>query len=99
MRYLLDTNIVIFILKEPAGALAARLARLPTADVVICSIVEAELYYGATKYGVPSGEGRHWMASWPRSTRCLSIRGAFLTTRISVINLSAKAKLLERMIC
>jgi tRNA(fMet)-specific endonuclease VapC len=53
MRYLLDTNIIIFILKEPAGALATRLAQIPASDVVICSVVEAELYYGATRYGVP----------------------------------------------
>jgi tRNA(fMet)-specific endonuclease VapC len=54
MRYLLDTNIIIFVLKEPAGSLAAKLAQTPTSDVVICSVVEAELYYGATRYGVPA---------------------------------------------
>jgi tRNA(fMet)-specific endonuclease VapC len=53
MRYLLDTNIIIYILKEPAGNLAMRLSQVPTSDVMICSIVEAELYHGATKYGVP----------------------------------------------
>ena len=53
MRYLLDTNIVIFILKQPLGGLAARLARVPPSDVAVCSVVEAELYYGATRYGVP----------------------------------------------
>ena len=53
MSYLLDTNIIIFILKEPAGGLAMRLAQVSTAEIVICSIVEAELYYGATRYGVP----------------------------------------------
>jgi tRNA(fMet)-specific endonuclease VapC len=53
MRYLLDTNIIIFILKSPAGGLAMRLAQVPTSDVTICSVVEAELYYGADRYGVP----------------------------------------------
>ncbi|HWE97756.1 MAG TPA: type II toxin-antitoxin system VapC family toxin [Tepidisphaeraceae bacterium] len=54
MPYLLDTNIVIFILKEPAGGLAMKLAQTSPSDVLICSVVEAELYYGATKYGVPA---------------------------------------------
>jgi tRNA(fMet)-specific endonuclease VapC len=53
MRFLLDTNIVIFILKEPAGIPAQRLAHVPTTDVAICSVVEAELYFAATRYGVP----------------------------------------------
>jgi len=53
MRYLLDTNIVIFILKEPAGEPARRLARTSVSETAICVIVEAELYFGATKYGVP----------------------------------------------
>jgi tRNA(fMet)-specific endonuclease VapC len=53
MRYLLDTNIVIFVLKEPTGHLAKRIAQMPNSDVAVCSIVEAELHYGATKYGVP----------------------------------------------
>jgi tRNA(fMet)-specific endonuclease VapC len=53
MRYLLDTNIIIFILKEPTGLLAGKLAQVSPSDIVICSVVEAELYYGATKYGVP----------------------------------------------
>ena len=53
MRYLLDTNIIIFVLKEPAGRLARRFARVPSSEIAICAVVEAELYYGATKYGVP----------------------------------------------
>lgn len=53
MRYLLDTNIVIFILKDSVGKAATRLRQEGVQDVVICSVVEAELYHGATKYGAP----------------------------------------------
>ena len=51
MRYLLDTNIVIFVLKDREGKAAARLTRESPADVATCAVVEAELYHGATKYG------------------------------------------------
>jgi tRNA(fMet)-specific endonuclease VapC len=54
MQFLLDTNIIIYILKEPDARLAIRLSQVPTSDVAICAIVEAELYHGATKYGVPT---------------------------------------------
>ena len=51
MRYLLDTNIVIFVLKDREGKAAARLAQESPTDVATCAVVEAELYHGATKYG------------------------------------------------
>jgi tRNA(fMet)-specific endonuclease VapC len=53
MRYLLDTNIIIYVLKDPAGQIARRLAETSTSQLVICSVVEAELYYGAMRYGIP----------------------------------------------
>ena len=53
MRFLLDTNIVIFILKDPVGKAAARLKQEPPNAVAICAVVEAELYHGATNYGAP----------------------------------------------
>ena len=53
MRYLLDTNIVIFVLKDQVGKAAIRLSQESPSDVVVCAVVEAELYHGATKYGVP----------------------------------------------
>lgn len=53
MRYLLDTNIIIFVLKDPAGQAAKKLAQTSADKVVICSVVEAELYHGARKYGAP----------------------------------------------
>ncbi len=54
MRYLIDTNLVIFALKDRTGLSAARLGQASPEDLAICSIVEAELFHGATKYGSPS---------------------------------------------
>lgn len=53
MQYLLDTNIVIFVLKDQSGKAAARLAQESPGEAGICAVVEAELYHGATKYGAP----------------------------------------------
>ena len=54
MRYLLDSNIVIFALKDPACIAANRLKATDVTDIAICSVVEAELYLGARKYGHPA---------------------------------------------
>lgn len=54
MRYLLDTNTIIFALKDARGGSALRIGEAAHDDVAICSVVEAELYHGATKYGRPS---------------------------------------------
>lgn len=43
MRYLLDTNVVIFILKNPACRAGVRLKQTPAKEVTVCSVVEAEL--------------------------------------------------------
>jgi len=58
MRYLLDTNIVIFTLKDRLGKAAARLSQESPSAVVICAVVEAELYHGGAKYGVPDRRRR-----------------------------------------
>ena len=54
MRYLLDTNTIIFALKDAQGRSALRIGEASHDDVTICSVVEAELYHGATKYGRPA---------------------------------------------
>ena len=54
MRYLLDTNTIIFALKDALGKSALRIGKAAHDDVAICSVVEAELYHGATKYGRPT---------------------------------------------
>lgn len=58
LRYLIDTNIIIFALKDKAGRSAARLSGTALAEQCICSVVEAELYHGATKYDAPTKRQR-----------------------------------------
>ncbi|PIV88201.1 MAG: VapC toxin family PIN domain ribonuclease [Hydrogenophilales bacterium CG17_big_fil_post_rev_8_21_14_2_50_63_12] len=51
MRYLLDTNIVSDLVKQPQGAVARRIAQLEEGQVCTSLIVAAELRYGAAKRG------------------------------------------------
>ena len=54
MRYLLDSNILIFVIKDPECPAASRLKEIDVAEIAICSVVEGELYHGAKKYGNPA---------------------------------------------
>lgn len=54
MHYLLDSNILIFVIKDPECFASKRLRATVVADVAICSVVEGELYHGAKKYGNPA---------------------------------------------
>ena len=54
MRYLLDTNTIIFALKDAQREAALRIGQAAQSEVFVCSVVEAELYHGATKYERPS---------------------------------------------
>ena len=47
LRYLLDTDIVSALVKDPAGALAARIAKLDPDSFCTSIVVAAELRYGA----------------------------------------------------
>jgi tRNA(fMet)-specific endonuclease VapC len=49
MRYLLDTNVCIRYLTGRAPRVLQRLHATPPHDVAVCSVVKAELYYGAMK--------------------------------------------------
>lgn len=49
MKYLLDTNVVIDLLRKAAPKLSNRLFRHNPADIAVSSIVMHELYYGAFK--------------------------------------------------
>jgi tRNA(fMet)-specific endonuclease VapC len=49
MKYLLDTNICIALLKNSDEAVVKKLKSLTPDQVVICSIIKAELLYGARK--------------------------------------------------
>ena len=49
MKYLLDTNICIYFLNQKDQHLTDKLKRINPKDIAICSIVKAELIYGAIK--------------------------------------------------
>jgi len=49
MRYLLDTNACIRYLNGRSLPLAQKLLALPVTSVFVCSIVKAELFFGAAK--------------------------------------------------
>jgi tRNA(fMet)-specific endonuclease VapC len=51
MRYLLDTNIVSDLVRNPQGRAAEHIGRIGEAQVCTSIIVAAELRYGATKRG------------------------------------------------
>jgi len=51
IRYLLDTNIVSDMVRNPQGNVARRLAKVGTSRVCTSIIVAAELRYGAEKRG------------------------------------------------
>ncbi|MDJ0753489.1 MAG: type II toxin-antitoxin system VapC family toxin [Ardenticatenaceae bacterium] len=46
MRYLFDTNICIYLINQPDGALIQRITQLEPGEIGIPSIVTAELQYG-----------------------------------------------------
>lgn len=54
MAFLIDTNVVIFALKDESLAVAKTLAATPAHEVLLSSVVEAELFYGAAGYGNPT---------------------------------------------
>jgi tRNA(fMet)-specific endonuclease VapC len=53
MRYLLDTNICIYIINKKAPKTLERLMRLDPTQVALSSITMHELYYGAMKSNDP----------------------------------------------
>jgi tRNA(fMet)-specific endonuclease VapC len=53
MRYLLDTNVLSDIVRNPQGRVARRIRKVGEARVCTSIIVAAELRYGATKKGSP----------------------------------------------
>ncbi len=53
MIYLLDTNACIVYLNRRVSAVRQRLETLSPDDVAVCSIVTAELFYGAMRSNNP----------------------------------------------
>lgn len=53
MKYLLDTNTCIRFISKRSPSVRAKLPTIPPREVVVCSIVRAELFYGAAKSQTP----------------------------------------------
>lgn len=51
MPWLLDTNAWITHLKNPGGPVERRLVKTARAEIRLCSVVKAELWHGAQRYG------------------------------------------------
>jgi tRNA(fMet)-specific endonuclease VapC len=51
--YLLDTNVCIRYLNGRSLAIKKRLEAIDAADIVVCSVVKAELFYGANRSNNP----------------------------------------------
>lgn len=49
MMYLLDTNICVHLLNEADATIGEQFRRVGPAQIALCSIVEAELLYGAQR--------------------------------------------------
>ena len=54
MIYLLDTNTCIYFLNQRSEILIQRIKATNPRNIVVCSIVKAELYYGALKSARPT---------------------------------------------
>lgn len=54
MRYLLDTNICIYIIKKKPEAVLKRFVKLKPESIAISSITVAEFYYGISKSSRPN---------------------------------------------
>ena len=54
MRYLLDTNVCIQFLNGRSPVVRNRLLAIPSDSRVVCSVVKAELFYGAMRSNNPA---------------------------------------------
>jgi tRNA(fMet)-specific endonuclease VapC len=53
MTWLLDTNTCVDYLRRPDGRVGRRLTQAHLADIAVCAVVKAELYFGALNSGEP----------------------------------------------
>ena len=53
MSYLLDANVCIELLRGSSPTIATKLAKLNPQDVAVCSVVKAELFFGAHRNANP----------------------------------------------
>ncbi|MBN3905223.1 MAG: type II toxin-antitoxin system VapC family toxin [Nostoc sp. NMS1] len=70
MIYLLDTNACIVYLNRPVSGVRRRLTTLSLQDVAVCSVVKAELFYGAIRSN--------------NRARTLALQEAFLNNFVSL---------------
>jgi tRNA(fMet)-specific endonuclease VapC len=49
MIFLLDTNVCVVYLNRPQSSVAEQLHRYRLQDIAVCTVVKAELYFGAMK--------------------------------------------------
>jgi len=54
LKYLLDTNICIYIIKKKPEKVLNRFSKLKPGDVGVSTITVAELYYGVAKSSKPN---------------------------------------------
>lgn len=54
MKYLLDSNVCIRYLNGRSASIKSRIDSIDTADVVVCSIVKAELLFGSRRSQNPA---------------------------------------------
>lgn len=59
MKYLLDTNTCIRYLNGRSPAIKAHFATVQPEDIAVCSVVKAELFYGALRSGRPAENLQH----------------------------------------
>jgi len=59
-RYMLDTNICIYIKNHRPAEVLARFSKLPPGKVAMSVITYGELYFGARKAPSPKNHGRFW---------------------------------------
>lgn len=53
MRYLLDTNVCVVYLNGRSVSVRDRLLATPAQEIAVCSVVKAELFYGACRSNSP----------------------------------------------
>ena len=81
MIYLLDTNVCVRYLNGRSLAIRQRLEATDAADIAVCSVVKAELFYGANRSNNPQRtlanqqQFLNLFVSWPFSDEAAMVYG------------------------
>lgn len=54
MLYLIDTNVCVMYLNGRSPSIRDRILSVPTQDIAVCSVVKAELFFGAMRSNNPT---------------------------------------------